>query len=209
MSINTYAELKAAIADFLARDDLTNQIPTFIQLAEARLSRTLETRSQERRARATFPANDEFISLPTDLRALRSLRLPGSPTRTLEYKTPEDLFSQYSNTLKGTPQAYTVIGCEIAIRPVQASETEVELIYGEDIASLASGSESGTNTILSRHPDAYLYGALAQAYIFLQDEAKAQFYDQALGRSIEEIRDDTNKSRYGAGHIAVTSNYGA
>jgi hypothetical protein len=209
MTISTYSELKSAVASYLARDDLTSQIPTFIQMAEARLSRTLETRSQERRARATFPANDEFISLPTDLRALRSLRIPGTPTRTLEYKSPEDLFSHYPNSATGTPQAYTVIGCEIALRPVQTTATEVELIYGESIASLSSGSESGTNTILTRHPDAYLYGALAQAYIFLQDEAKAQFYDQALSRSIEEIRDDTNKSRYGSGHIAITSNYGA
>lgn len=41
MSISTYAELKTAIANFLARTDLTEQIPNFIQLAEARLSREL------------------------------------------------------------------------------------------------------------------------------------------------------------------------
>lgn len=48
MSISTYAELKTAIANFLARTDLTEQIPNFIQLAEARLSRELETRDQEK-----------------------------------------------------------------------------------------------------------------------------------------------------------------
>ena len=48
MSISTYAELKTAIANFMARTDLTDQIPNFIQLAEARLSRELETRDQEK-----------------------------------------------------------------------------------------------------------------------------------------------------------------
>ena len=57
-----YATLKSNIAAFLARDDLTAQIPTFIDLAEARMSRELETRSQERRARATVPAGQEFVS---------------------------------------------------------------------------------------------------------------------------------------------------
>ena len=35
MSISTYSELKTAVANFLARTDLTDQIPDFIQLAEA------------------------------------------------------------------------------------------------------------------------------------------------------------------------------
>jgi len=39
MSISTYAELKTSIADFLARDDLTGQIPNFIQLAEGGMNR--------------------------------------------------------------------------------------------------------------------------------------------------------------------------
>jgi hypothetical protein len=50
MSIGSYAELKTAIANFLARDDLTAQIPMFIQLAEGRMSRELETREQEKRS---------------------------------------------------------------------------------------------------------------------------------------------------------------
>jgi len=50
VSISTYSELKTAVANFLARTDLDDQIPNFIQLAEARLSRELETRDQEKRA---------------------------------------------------------------------------------------------------------------------------------------------------------------
>ena len=47
MAISTYAELKTSIANFLARDDLTNEIDDFIDLAESRISRELETRSQD------------------------------------------------------------------------------------------------------------------------------------------------------------------
>ena len=56
MAITTYSELKTAVANSLARTDLTTQIPDFISLAEARLSRELETRSQEKRAQATLTA---------------------------------------------------------------------------------------------------------------------------------------------------------
>ena len=81
MSIGTYAELKTSIANFLARDDLTAQIPDFIQLAEGRMSRELETREQEKRSTATLTSGDEYIALPTDMREVREVKLNTSPYR--------------------------------------------------------------------------------------------------------------------------------
>ena len=58
MAIGTYAELQTAVANWLGRDDLTARIPEFIDLAEARLSRELETREQEKRATASTAGSD-------------------------------------------------------------------------------------------------------------------------------------------------------
>jgi hypothetical protein len=44
MSIATYSELKTAVANYLARTDLTDQIPDFIRFAEIRLRRELRIR---------------------------------------------------------------------------------------------------------------------------------------------------------------------
>ena len=41
MAINTYATLQTAVANWLDRSDLTDRIPEFIALAEARMNRTL------------------------------------------------------------------------------------------------------------------------------------------------------------------------
>ena len=54
MSISTYSELKTAVANFLARTDLTDQIPNFIQLAEARLSRELESKRSGKKSQCNF-----------------------------------------------------------------------------------------------------------------------------------------------------------
>jgi len=198
-----YATLKSNIAAFLARDDMTAQIPTFIDLAEARMSRELETRAQERRARATVPAGQEFVSLPTDLRALRLIRTTGSPSIVLDYMTPEVLFANWPNASTGTPREYSVIGCEIVFRPIPDAEIVLELIYGEAAQAVTSLSDSQTTTILSRHPDAYLYGALAQAYVYLQDESRAQWFDSALSRTMQEVRKDMNRSRFGVGSLSM------
>ena len=89
MAITTYAELKTAVANFLARSDLTDKIPEFISMAEARMGEELETRSQEKRATATLTGGDAFVSLPTDLRSVHMVKLNTTPTEVLEYYTPQ------------------------------------------------------------------------------------------------------------------------
>tara|TARA_B100001093_G_scaffold67721_1_gene57771 strand:- start:867 stop:1493 length:627 start_codon:yes stop_codon:yes gene_type:complete len=205
MAITTYSDLQTAIADFLARTDLTNDIKNFISLAEARMSRELSTRSQEKRVTASTVANDEFISLPTDLREIRVIKLNSSPQRVLEYYTPQQFYKQFPNAAGGKPAAYTIIGTEVALRPVPSAAETVEMIYGEGITALSDSA--ATNTILTRHPDAYLYGSLTHAYTFLMDEGRAQTYDQYFGRSIEEITKEMEKSRFGGGGLAMQSEY--
>ena len=40
----SYSDLKTQVANYLARQDLTDKIPTFIELAEIRLNRDLRLR---------------------------------------------------------------------------------------------------------------------------------------------------------------------
>ena len=64
MAIDTYSELKSAIADWLNRDDLTSVIPNFIELAEAELTRNLRHRKMIVRADATI--DSEYTQTPDD-----------------------------------------------------------------------------------------------------------------------------------------------
>lgn len=205
MAITTYSELQTAVADFLARTDLTDDIKNFIALAEARMSRELNTRAQEKRVTASTVADDEFISLPTDLREIRVIKLNSSPQRVLEYYTPQQFYKEYPQSAGGRPEAYTIIGTEVALRPVPSAAEVVEMIYGEGLTALSDSAT--TNTILTRHPDAYLYGTLTHAYTFLMDEMRAQTYDRYFSRSIEEITKEMEKSRFGGGGLAMNSEY--
>ena len=204
MAITTYSELKTAVANSLARTDLTSNIPDFISLAEARLSRELETRDQEKRATATLTADDEFISLPTDLREVRSVKLNTSPNTVLEYMSPTSLDNTYTGGT-GKPVAYSIVGSEMKLRPIPDSGYTAEIIY---IGSLTALSDSNTtNVMLTRHPDAYLTGALVEAYLYLMDDQRAQLYDQKFSRIIEEIRKDEQRAHYGTGTLHIQSIY--
>lgn len=205
MAITTYSELKDAVANSLARTDLTSQIPDFITLAEARLSRELETRDQEKRVRANLTSGDEFTSLPTDLREIRQVKLNTTPNTVLEYMSPVSLDSTYPSTGTGKPQAYSVVGSELKLRPIPDSGYTAEIVY---IGGLSALSDTNTsNQMLSRHPDAYLTGALVEAYLYLMDDQRAQLYDQKFSRIIEEIRKDEQRASYGTGALQIQSIY--
>lgn len=205
MAIATYSDLQTAIADFLARTDLTAQIPDFIKLAESRMSRELETRSQEKRVQAVLTSGNEYISLPVDLRETREVKLNTSPLTVLQYKSPSQLDSDFSTSGQGKPLAYSVVGDELKLRPVPDTAYTAEIIYIGDITPLSSTNT--TNNILTRHPDAYLSGSLVEAYTYLMDEQRAQVYDQKFSRCIEEIRKDEQRAHYGTGTLQIQSIY--
>lgn len=204
MALNSYTALKASIASFLARDDLTGQIPDFIALAEARMSRELNTRNQVKRATAATIANTEFITLPTDMRQVRGVKLNSNPNKLLDYVTPSVYYDIYPGTGGGTPSVYTIIGAEIGFRPIPDSVQTIEIIYSDAIDSLSDSVSA--NTVLTQHPDIYLYGSLAQAHAFLMDDARATQYDGLFSRIIDEIKNQTDAERY-SGSLSIKTSY--
>ena len=206
MAIQTYSELQAAVGNWLGRDDLTARIPEFIDLAEARLSRELETRGQEKRATLTTSASDQYISLPTNLRQVRHVQLNTSPRTVLRYVTPSQIEREYSGSRTGKPLVFTIVGQEIKIAPTpDTSEYTIELSYIDGLDPL---SDSNTNNwVLTRHPDAYLYSSLSAASIYLVDDQRAAGFEALAERAIEEIKLDEAQARIG-GPPVMRSNYG-
>jgi hypothetical protein len=204
MSIANYAELKTAVANFMARSDLTNQIPDFITMAESRMSRELETREQEKRSQATLVAGDEYILLPNDFREVREVKINASPTRVLTYYSPSALDSMYSSNGQGMPEGYSIVGLELKMRPIPDAAYTQEIVY---IGSLPNISNTTTPILFTRSPDLYLYGALAEGYAYLLDEARAAQYDQKFTRILEEIKVDEQRSHYGTGSLQIKSAY--
>lgn len=201
--ITNYATLQAAIADYLARDDMSGQIKTAIQLAEAELSRSLDTRSQEQRSRATVTAGSRYITLPTDLRALRGLRVISPNPCVVDFCTPAVLDKTYGDGKTGDVKAYTVVAGELTLGPIPQADTVLELLYGERITALSDTVT--TNTILDRHPDAYLHGALKHAHTFLMDEPRAQYHGGLFAQAAAGIRQDIEASRFGTGPLTINS----
>src|SRR5215471_14349221 len=81
MALDTYANLKTAIINFLDRSDLTGYVDDFIDLAEARHKREILVR--EMIARSQAPTLGRFLALPTRFNKMKTIRLLTNPVTVL------------------------------------------------------------------------------------------------------------------------------
>jgi len=165
MALTTYSDLKVEIADHLDRDDLTSKIDTFIDLAESRHKRDIRIRQMITRSAITV--NARYVSLPTGFLEGISLRLLTNPVTTLSFLTIEQM-AQYRQETTGKPTFYTVSNeLEFDVAPGESYSGEIQ--YHKAFTALSD--DNTTNDLLTRAPDAYLYGALiASAPYLLNDE---------------------------------------
>jgi hypothetical protein len=184
---------------------LTTQIDTFIDLAESRISRELETRSQDTRTTLTTSADNAYVSLPTDMRSIRNVKVMNNPRVTLRYLSPLQVKKEYATTGTGLPRVYSVIGDNLFLAPTPDSILNIELTYKASVSSLSDSNT--TNTILTRFPDLYLYASLFHAYTYLLDEQRATQYNALVENILQSIRIDEEKGNYGVG-LEMRGDYG-
>jgi hypothetical protein len=158
MALATYADLQAAMSDYLDDETLDARIPDFIRLFEVKAQRVLRTSDAKNTATAPTDVNGQ-VTLPDDFRAVVRLSAGGRP---LDYLTAEDaeLRNSYANNRQ--TYAYSIEGRVLTIVP--ASITTVTLVYYRGVPVLSDVNPS--NWLLEAHPDAYLYGSLAEAEAF-------------------------------------------
>jgi hypothetical protein len=185
MALSTYAELKASVADWLNRSDLTSAITDFVSLAEAQMERTLRTTQMITRATATIDA--EYNATPGDFLEARTFKMDTNPVTPLQFETIDsldNLLTQYTSS--GKPLFFGIVGLQIRVVPIPDSSYTGELIYYSKLAKLSTSNT--TNWLLTKAPDVYLYGSLLQAAPYLQDDARIQVWAGLYQRGIEELQ---------------------
>ena len=91
MSFATYSDLQTSIAGYLARSDLTNQIPDFITFAENRLRRELRVRQMLKSVTTATVSGDSTVEVPSDFLQIRDFVVLTNPIQPLSYSSPSTL----------------------------------------------------------------------------------------------------------------------
>ena len=191
MPLTNYTELKASVASWLNRDDLASRIPEFIALFEAQARRALQTRQMQKRATANLTG--QFLSLPSDFKALVNVQLNTSPVVKLEYASADYLDEiRGANPQGGTPRFYTIFADQLEVAPVPDRTVQIEILYFQQLPALSDTVAS--NWLLLNHPDAYLYGSLLQAAPYLKEDERVTGWDAALTAIFDQIRVDDERA---------------
>jgi hypothetical protein len=176
-----YTTLKSGIADYLHRDNLTAQIPGFIELAEAYLFRELNVQELQTSVAGTTIAGG-YATLPTDFAAVARITVAhGSWTTNLDYMAVSDVAS----TVQVHPQFYSLENNQIRIIGAGADQAYT-LFYTIKIVPL-SGSVS-TNWILTNASELYLYASCLEAARYLRDAGEIATLSQSVALALESVR---------------------
>lgn len=159
----TYTELKTNIAAYLHRTDLTAQLDTFIQLAEAFLFRELSVTDLE--VSVTGTATLGTITLPADFGTLSKITITYSGREiALDSKATD-----YPYSTSGRPLAYLIENGAISLFPTPDTGYPYTLQYTPVMTPLSS--TVSTNWLIEQAPDLYLMACQYQGTKYIEDTA--------------------------------------
>jgi hypothetical protein len=190
-TITNYTTLQSTIADYLNRADLTAQIPTFIQFAEADMNTRLRTREMIIRAEAQ--SSNEYVQLPADwLEAINLHIVDGAqPLRFVTLDEADYINKQQFFT---NVAAYSLMNGAIELIPPPGADIDIEMVYYGKITPLSE--VVSTNWLLTKAPDVYLYGALMHAQPFLMDDQRMPVFAAIYNSRIEALNEESMKSTH-------------
>jgi hypothetical protein len=190
MAISNYSDLQAEVSKWIHRSDLTAMIPSFITLAENRLNRSLRLTAMESIDELTSSTTSRFIALPARFSEplnmnilLSNVQMPVAAITT----------SQMAKTIASVPAMprYYTIGSQIELNSVSDQPYTIffHCIKNFDLES------DGVNWLITNAPEAYLYGALREAYVYIHDEQQASKYDLLVKNALTDIAQQDGRSR--------------
>jgi hypothetical protein len=201
MSFATYSDLQTSIAGYLARSDLTTQIPDFITFAENRLRRELRVRQMLKSVTTSSVSGDSTVEVPSDFLEIRDFVALTNPITPLSYSSPSILSNDPVASQVGVPKSYTILANEFLLAPVPDGVYTLRLLYYAAPAYLSSSNTS--NVFLNIAPDALLYASLLEAEPYLYNDSRINTWGSMYDRAITTLTKSDENTQYSGVPLAM------
>jgi hypothetical protein len=137
----------------------------------------------------TTVAGVPSVPLPSDFGQLRRVSRDGL---TLAYVGPTSIPG-----MSGPPLAYTLWGAtNLWLGPAPDTAYEIEILYQSGVPPLSDSNP--TNWLLAANPDAYLFGCLVEAELYIGHDERAPLWTQRLEACFASIEQAARKARWGS-----------
>ena len=205
MALTSYSTLKTAIANWLNRTDLSDEIADdFIVLTEADLNSKLRIRKMV--TQTTITIDSETESLPTGFLQVRNFYiLSGGTKHSLRYVSSSHMDQLRGTSTSGTPEVYTILGDTFRFSPKPDTSYTGYINYYKKFDALSVTNTS--NWILTDHPAIYLYGSLYHAANFLGgiEPGQAQQWQQMYATAMERLERNDREDQYSGSPLQMRS----
>lgn len=175
-----YSDLKANVATYLHRTDLTAVIPTFIQLAESALFREISPPETELVLSGVTVGG--YVVLPSDFGSLQKLTITSNgATKTCEYIA----LANVSTDTDVNPGYYTFEAGKLRIYGASNGQPYT-LQYLPQMSPLSDINTS--NWLLVNAPDLYLCASCLEGAKYMRDDQEGVKLQTLVTAGIDSVR---------------------
>lgn len=202
MSLSSYSDLKATIAQRLSRrTDLTAYIPDYIALGEARIYRELRVRQMETAFSGVIAAG--VIAIPTGYLELKNAYVSGTSVQKLERKDAEWIYAKYqTRSADGQPRFIAREAGNFIFGPYPDSAYTVSGIYYKKLDALSDTNVS--NWLVTDAPDLLLYASLIEAQIDIQGDDRIGLWEGKYAQAKAAIVRESDNEEFSGSPLSST-----
>ena len=176
---------------WLARSDLTADIPGFIQNWEERFYR--QPRNWGRWMEASFAGTiaSSVLAVPTGYLGLKYAYIDSSPAARLDRASLNQLYGSYPrSSCTGRPRLIARDLETFVFGPAPDSDYDIAGVYYAKPTLIRSfAADAAAHWIIVNAPDIALYGALLEASPFLRNDARIVTWQSFHDRAVQDYRD--------------------
>lgn len=214
MALTTYAGLKTALGEWLlarGTTDIPDRVDEFFALARAKIfygcsekgyeSQPLRIRFMETAVDLTIDDNE--VALPTGYLQTRRFFIPTTPIVRPRQIGPGELREKYAYTTQvGVPMEYAIEGENLIFGPVPDQTYTGKFLYYKIPDALTSDAQ--TDWLMVNSPGVYLFGALAEFALFVQDYDNAKLYSSRMAGAVNSLMFADEKDRWSGEKLATS-----
>lgn len=199
---DTYSQLKADVASWLNRDDLSANVPDMITLGENRAYRELRLRCMEAALSSTISSGT--ISVPERYVAMKYAYVNATPVSKLERKDAEWIYQTYpTRSADGIPRYFAREADSFIFAPYPDSAYTVKGIYYRRLPALSDSNT--TNWFTENAPELLLFAALAEAKAFIEDNERVSLWNQKYMDVRDRLMKQEEDEEFSGSPLAMTN----
>lgn len=198
----TYVGWITYIRDWLSADEYSDaQIASFLDLAQLRLNREMESYGMEADVQITLAGATPvtITGLVADFNKIRLVSIPTvGPLDVVSINEMKKLLEENPGSEGTTPKKYAIDAGKLYIYPEMAAGEVIDFFYYKKIPYLSTTPPVGSNVFSSDHPDALLYASLLAAAPYMKDDEDTAAWSASYLAALSTGNSVSNRIKLGS-----------